>query len=239
MPCVQDEAGAPLIPATPAQQDPLDPADPTHTESTHTDPTTGSPTHTDSQVSSHTSAVLPPGPPAARRRRLFLLLAGIAVVTYLLDQLSKWVAVRALTDAEPRDLLGSFLRLELIRNPGAAFSIGTGNTWVLTIIAVVVLIVVIRVSRRLGSIGWAWALGLLLGGALGNLTDRIVREPGLGRGHVIDFLNYNGWFIGNVADIAIVSAAVLIGLLALTGRGIDGTRETRESGRHEAAEHDA
>ena len=220
MPCVQDEAGAPLIPATPAQHDPLDPADPTHTDSTLT------------------PAATPAGPTPARRRRLFLLLAGIAVVTYLLDQLTKWGAVRALTDAEPRNLFGSFLRLELIRNPGAAFSIGTGNTWVLTIIAVVVLVVVIRVSRRLGSSGWAWALGLLLGGALGNLTDRIVREPGLGRGHVVDFLNYNGWFIGNVADIAIVGAAVLIGLLALTGRGVDGTRETRESGRHEATEHD-
>ena len=221
MPRVQDEAGAPLIPATPAQHDPLDPADPTHPDSTHTPPAT------------------PAGPTPARRRRLFLLLAGIAVVTYLLDQLTKWAAVRALTDAEPSNLLGSFLRLELIRNPGAAFSIGTGNTWVLTIIAVVVLVVVIRVSRRLGSSGWAWALGLLLGGALGNLTDRIVREPGLGQGHVVDFLNYNGWFIGNVADIAIVSAAVLIGLQALTGRGVDGTRETRESGRHEATEHDA
>ena len=221
MPRVQDEAGAPLIPATPAQHDPLDPADPTHPDSTHIPPAT------------------PAGPTPARRRRLFLLLAGIAVVTYLLDQLTKWAAVRALTDAEPSNLLGSFLRLELIRNPGAAFSIGTGNTWVLTIIAVVVLVVVIRVSRRLGSSGWAWALGLLLGGALGNLTDRIVREPGLGQGHVVDFLNYNGWFIGNVADIAIVGAAVLIGLLALTGRGVDGTRETRESGRHEATEHDA
>jgi signal peptidase II len=237
VPCVQDEAGAPLIPATPAQQDPLDPADPTHTDS---DADSDAHSDTDSHThSTNTAGARPPGPTPARRRRLSLLLTGIAVVTYLLDQLTKWGAVRALTDAEPRDLLGSFLRLELIRNPGAAFSIGTGNTWVLTIIAVVVLVVVVRVSRRLGSSGWAWALGLLLGGALGNLTDRIVREPGLGLGHVVDFLNYNGWFIGNVADIAIVSAAVLIGVLALTGRGVDGTRETRESGRHEAAEHDA
>jgi signal peptidase II len=183
----------------------------------------------------------PDGPTPARRRWLFLLLAGIAVVTYGLDQLSKWWAVNALTDEPPRDLLGAFLRLDLIRNPGAAFSIGTGNTWVLTIIAVVVLVIVIRVSRRLGSSGWAWALGLLLGGALGNLTDRLEREPGLGRGHVVDFLNYNGWFIGNIADIAIVTAAILIGLLAITGRGVDGTRETREprrTGRHEATGHD-
>jgi signal peptidase II len=215
VPRVQDEAGAPLIPASPAQREPIDPADPTHTDAAST------------------------GPPPARRRRLFLLLASIAVVTYLLDQLSKWWAVKTLGDEPPRDLLGALLRLDLIRNPGAAFSIGTGNTWVLTIIAVVVLVVVIRVSRRLGSAGWAWALGLLLGGALGNLTDRVVREPGLGQGHVIDFLNYNGWFIGNIADIAIVSAAILIGVLAVTGRGVDGTRETREAGRHEATDHGA
>ena len=220
---MQDEAGAPLIPASPAQRDPIDPADPTHTAP---EPPSGADPHTPEP----SSAVAVPSP--AKRRRLFLLLASIAVVTYLLDQLSKWWAIRALSDEDPRDLIGSFLRLDLIRNPGAAFSVGTGNTWVLTIIAVVVLVVVIRVSRRLGSSGWAWALGLLLGGALGNLTDRIVREPGLGRGHVIDFLNYNGLFIGNVADIAIVSAAILIGLLAITGRSVDGTRET---GRHESS----
>jgi signal peptidase II len=213
---VQDEAGAPLIPAGPAQRDPIDPADPTHTGAD--------------------SAPEPTGPTPARRRGLFLLLASIAVVTYLLDQLSKWWAISELTDEPPRDLIGAFLRLDLIRNPGAAFSIGTGNTWLLTIVAVVVLVVVIRVSRRLGSIGWAWALGLLLGGALGNLTDRIVREPGFGQGHVVDFLDYNGWFIGNIADIAIVSAAILIGLLAITGRSVDGTRET---GRHEASADDA
>jgi signal peptidase II len=208
---VQDEAGAPLIPAGPAQRDPIDPAEPTHTGSE--------------------AAGEPAGPSPARRRRLFLLLASIAVVTYLLDQVAKWWAVNELTEGQSRDLIGSFLRLDLIRNPGAAFSIGTGNTWLLTIVAVVVLVVVIRVSRRLGSSGWAWALGLLLGGALGNLTDRVIREPGFGQGHVVDFLDY-GWFIGNIADIAIVSAAILIGLLAITGRSVDGTRET---GRHESS----
>ena len=210
---MQDEAGAPLIPASPSQRDPIDPIDPID------------PTHTGSDA-----AAEPAGPAPARRRRLFALLVSIAVLIYLLDQLSKWWAVSELTDEAPRDLIGSFLRLDLIRNPGAAFSIGTGNTWLLTIVAVVVLVVVIRVSRRLGSVGWAWALGLLLGGALGNLTDRVVREPGFGQGHVVDFLDYNGWFIGNIADIAIVSAAILIGLLAVTGRSVDGTRDT---GRHE------
>jgi signal peptidase II len=227
----------------------MDPAEPTPTDAGHTGTThtgtghTGT-GHTDSvdtePVPSEPHAVAPAtGPSTTRRRRLFLLLASIAVDTSLLDPVSMGWAVSARPDEEPRNLVGSFLRLDLIRNPGAAFSIGTGNTWVLTIIAVVVLVVVIRVSRRLGSSGWAWALGLLLGGALGNLTDRVVREPGLGRGHVVDFLNYNGWFIGNVADIAIVSAAILIGLLALTGRSVDGTRETREAGRHEATDDDA
>ncbi len=164
---------------------------------------------------------------------MFVLLALVAVVCYVADQLSKAWAVSVLSGQPPIDLVGSFLSLELVRNAGAAFSVGTGNTWVLTLIAVVVLVVVIRTSRRLGSAGWAWALGLLLGGALGNLTDRLVRDPGFGQGHVVDFIDYNGLFIGNVADIAIVSAAVLIGLLAMTGRGVDGTRD---GGRQPAAQ---
>nr|WP_246061662.1 signal peptidase II [Lapillicoccus jejuensis] len=156
-----------------------------------------------------------------------LLLAVIAAVAYVLDQLTKLWAVAALGDGLPRPLLGSLLRLQLIRNPGAAFSLGTGSTWVLTVVAVVVLVVIVRFSRRLGSLGWAWAFGLLLGGALGNLTDRLVREPGFGRGHVVDFIDYYDLFIGNVADIAIVAAAVLIALLALRGIGVDGRREGR------------
>jgi len=178
-------------------------------------------------------ARFPNAPP--RRRRLFVLLTGVAVLSYVVDQASKAWAVAQLSGEAPRDLLGTFLRLDLIRNAGAAFSLGNGNTWVLTVIAVVVLGVVILTSRRLGSVGWAWAFGLLLGGALGNLTDRIVRAPGPGRGHVVDFLDYNGWFIGNAADIAIVSAALLIAVLAARGIGVDGTRERRQpEGKHAA-----
>jgi signal peptidase II len=105
---------------------------------------------------------------------------------------------------------------------------------VLTLIAFGVLLVIIRTARRIGSRGWAWALGLLLGGSLGNLTDRMIREPGPGRGHVVDFIDYFGLFIGNVADIAIVGAAAVIGLLALRGIGVDGKRP--HHGRHEAAD---
>ena len=103
-------------------------------------------------------------------------------------------------------------------------------TWVLTIVAAVVIVVVVRASRRIGSWAWAVALGLLLGGALGNLVDRLVREPGLARGEVVDFIAYADWFVGNVADIAIVSAAVLVVILAALGVHIDGTRDGHGDG---------
>jgi signal peptidase II len=165
------------------------------------------------------------------RRGLFLLLATVAVVAYVGDQVTKVVALRHLTPGEPVDVVGEFIRLNLIRNAGAAFSIANSATWVLTLIAFGVLVFILRTARRIGSRGWAWALGMLLGGSLGNLTDRMLREPAPGRGHVVDFIDYFGLFIGNVADIAIVSAAVLIGLLALRGVGVDGKRP--HHGRHE------
>ncbi|WP_457253007.1 signal peptidase II [Pedococcus sp. P5_B7] len=168
------------------------------------------------------------------RRGLFALLVGSAVVAYALDQVTKAWALSALDVGSPVNVVGELIRLNLIRNAGAAFSIGDNATWVLTLIAFGVLVVIVRTARRIGSRGWAWALGLLLGGSLGNLTDRMTREPGPGRGHVVDFIDYFGLFIGNVADIAIVGAALLIGLLALRGIGVDGRRP--HHGRHEAAE---
>ena len=130
--------------------------------------------------SAHPAPVTPASP------RLIRLFAGVALVVYAVDQGTKAWALAALTDAAPREVLGDFLRLYLVRNPGAAFSLGTGSTWVLTLLAVAVLVVLIRASRRLGSLGWTWAFGLVLGGALGNLTDRLIRDPGFGRGHVVD-----------------------------------------------------
>jgi signal peptidase II len=161
-------------------------------------------------------------------------MAAMAVVAYLADQATQAWALASLDSGSPVDVVGDFIRLNLIRNAGAAFSIGDGATWVLTLIAFGVLLFIIRTARRLGSRGWAVALGLLLGGSLGNLTDRMTREPGPGRGHVVDFIDYFGLFIGNVADIAIVGAAVGIGVLALRGVGVDGKRP--HHGRHEAAD---
>jgi len=164
-------------------------------------------------------------PSRRKRRRLFALLAIVAVAAYVTDQVSKSVALNTLADGLPRPFVGDFIRLKLIGNPGAALSLGAGNTWVMTAIALGVLVAIVFVAKGLGSRAWAIALGLLLGAALGNLTDRFARPPGGGQGHVVDFLDYNRWFIGNVADIWIVSAAVLIVLLALLGIGVDGRRD--------------
>lgn len=153
----------------------------------------------------------------------------IALGTVLVDQGTKVWALRALTPGEPIDLVGELLRLNLIRNPGAAFSIGNQATWLLTLVALIVIIVIIASIRRLGHAGWAICLGLLLGGAVGNLIDRFFREPGVGRGHVIDMIDYGGLFIGNVADIAIVGAALAIALLAWRGVGLDGSRDSSDT----------
>jgi signal peptidase II len=209
MHAMQDEAGAPLIAA--------------HDETTPPDP---SPEQHSEQQTAQT------GQPPAQRSRLFAVLGATAAVVLVLDQLTKLWALRSLTPGDPVDVIGSLIRLNLIRNPGAAFSIGTGATWVLTLIAFGVLVFILVTARRLGSLAWAWALGLLLGGSLGNLADRLFREPGPGRGHVVDFIDYFGWFIGNVADIAIVGAAGVIAVLATIGIGVDGQRP--EHGRHEA-----
>lgn len=148
----------------------------------------------------------------------------IAVGVVVVDQVSKVWALSALTEGDRTPLLGDLLGFTLVRNEGAALSIGTGMTWVFTLAAITVTVVVIRVANRLGSRGWTLALGLLLGGAVGNLIDRLFRDPGVGRGHVVDFIAYSDWFVGNVADIAIVAAAGLMVLLGIRGIGVDGGR---------------
>jgi signal peptidase II len=168
-----------------------------------------------------------------RRRRHLALVVALTVGVLLLDQATKAWALAQLSEMHRDPVLGSVLGLQLVFNPGAALSIATGMTWVLTLIACGVVIVVVRASRRLGSTGWAVALGLLLGGALGNLVDRLVREPGVGRGHVVDFIAYANLFVGNVADIAIVVAAGLVMIQALRGVRLDGSRE-QSAPRHEA-----
>ena len=166
------------------------------------------------------------GPQPRRDRRLLALVVALALTVVVVDQVTKAWALRTLTEGDRIPVLGDLLGLQLVFNPGAALSIATGMTWVLTLVALAVVVVVVRMSRRLGSPLWALTLGLLLGGAVGNLVDRFARPPAPGRGHVIDFIAYGNVFVGNVADIAIVVAAGLVIIQTLRGVGLDGTRAT-------------
>jgi signal peptidase II len=165
-------------------------------------------------------------PPASSSRYRFLF-AGVAVAAYAVDLGTKLLAVATLTPEEPRRVVGDLLRLDLVRNPGAAFSTGTSYTLILSLIAVLAAGVVIRFGRRLGDPTWAVALGLLLAGVCGNLTDRVFRAPGFLRGHVVDFLEFPHWPVFNVADMLIDAAVVLIVIQTWRGIGITGARHAK------------
>ncbi len=162
-------------------------------------------------------------------RRTLAVWAGVAVTAYMLDQVTKWWAEHSLTEGQPKDVVGSLFRLDLSHNAGAAFSTGTSYTFVLTLVALAVVAVCIRMARRLGSVGWAVALGLVLGGALGNVTDRLLRAPSPFHGHVVDFLEVPHWPIFNVADSSISIAAVLFVVLSLRGVRLDGSIDGERS----------
>jgi signal peptidase II len=169
----------------------------------------------------------------ARPRRLWLFVA-IALVVLALDLISKALIVSHLGYSGQVRLLGGAIYLIETRNAGAAFSVGTGATIVLTAVALVIVGVIVRAARRMRSVGWAVALGLILGGALGNLVDRIFRAPGVGRGHVVDWISLfcndgHIWPVFNLADSAICCGAVTAGVVALFGIEFNGTR--RGSGR--------
>lgn len=172
-------------------------------------------------------APIDPAVASAVRRRCLMVLAAVAVAAVILDQLTKhWVVTsigpRLESGEGPIVLLGGLVKLTYAQNTGAAFSMGTGYTWIFSIIAVVVAVVIVRQSRRLGSIWWAVALGGLLGGLLGNLIDRITRPPGPGLGYVVDFISVSHFAVFNVADSFITCSAVLMVILALRGVPIAG-----------------
>ena len=162
------------------------------------------------------------GGPGRPRRRLVLLLV-IAAAVLALDAVTKVIVVATLPEGRRVGVLGDTVALELIRNPGAAFSLATGSTWILTLVAVGVVVGIVRIARRLRSTGWAIALALVLGGALGNLTDRFLRGPGPLQGHVVDFVSVGWWPVFNVADSSICVGGAVLVVLALLGREIDGT----------------
>jgi signal peptidase II len=157
------------------------------------------------------------------------LLVGVALVAYGLDQLSKYLVVSNLTQGETVPVLGPVLQLLFVRNAGAAFSLASGMTWIFTIIATAVIGFIIWFAGRIRSKAWAVVFGLLLGGVLGNLTDRLFREPSFGMGHVVDFIS-TPWIVPaiyNIADTAIVTSMVLFLILSLRGIGLDGTRASK------------
>lgn len=144
---------------------------------------------------------------------ILLLAAGVAVA----DQLSKWWAESALSPGVSTPVVGEFLEWRLTYNPGAAFGLGAGYTWVLTVVAGLAVVVLTVLATRTLSPAWAIGVGVLLGGVTSHLGDRLLRAPGFARGHVVDFIAYNGLFIGNVADIAIVGGAAFLVILTLLG----------------------
>ncbi|MES4888497.1 signal peptidase II [Streptomyces sp. NPDC096012] len=164
---------------------------------------------------------------AARRRtgrgRRIAVLFAVAAFAYAVDLISKLLVVAKLEHHAPIEVVGDWLELHAIRNPGAAFGFGAAFTIIFTLIAAAVIVVIIRLARKLYSFPWAIALGLLLGGALGNLTDRVFRAPGLFEGEVVDFIAPKGFAVFNLADSAIVCGGILIVLLSFRGLDPDGT----------------
>jgi signal peptidase II len=157
------------------------------------------------------------------RLRLILLLC-VAAVLLTADVVSKLIVVAKLSDRGPLTLIPSVLDLELTRNPGAAFGFAAGATVIFTVVAAAVVVFIVRAARKLGSVGWAWALGLLLGGALGNLSDRVFRAPSPLRGHVVDWIHLHHWPVFNIADSGVVVGGLLAVLLSMRGIRLDGTK---------------
>ncbi|MET7485754.1 signal peptidase II [Streptomyces sp. NPDC005538] len=160
--------------------------------------------------------------PSRGKRRIAVLFV-VAAFAYTLDLVSKLLVVAKLEHHAPIEVFGDWLEFHAIRNPGAAFGFGAAFTVIFTMIAAAVIVVIARLARKLYSLPWAIALGLLLGGALGNLTDRIFRAPGIFQGEVVDFIAPKGFAVFNLADSAIVCGGILIVLLSFRGLDPDGT----------------
>lgn len=167
------------------------------------------------------------------RRRAVGVLLGVAVAALVADLVTKQLALSGLTGRGPVSLLGGAVYLTLTRNSGAAWSIGSDHTWVFPLITIGVIAWIAWMALRLRSLPWAVSLGLVLGGALGNLTDRVFRAPGHFVGHVVDMVSLfdpygQVWPVFNLADSSLVCGVVLAVFLELTGRQRDGSRATAE-----------
>lgn len=185
-------------------------------------------TETDGPVGASPGTAAPRSASAPVRPGVLALLVGVAVAVAVADQIVKAWAVATLPEGVPVSIVGDLLIFRRVSNPGAAFSFAAGATWVFSLIAVAVVVFLVWYARRIRSWLWALLFGLLLGGTLGNLTDRLTRPPGFGVGHVVDYILVP-WLlpaIFNLADSAIVVSMVLFVLLTLLGRGVDGSRRS-------------
>lgn len=151
------------------------------------------------------------------RRMLSVWTYALATFWILADQVTKWLAVSNLTPGVGSPLIGEWFQLRLVYNPGAAFGLGTGYTWILTVIAGVVAVGLSIAAARVADWRWALMIGSMLGGAISHFFDRLLRPPAFANGHIVDFLDYGGFFVGNIADIALVAAAIGAVLLSFFG----------------------
>jgi len=191
------------------------------------DPESDSPAGLEAAGQQELKADSPAGLEAGRQRWRVALLLAVAVAVLGLDIATKIIVVATLSDRAPIRLLGGFLHLREDRNPGAAFSFAPSMTILFSLIAITVIVVILRSASRIKSTPWAVTLGLLLGGATGNLVDRIFRYPGLFRGWVVDWIQIPHWPVFNLADSAIVCGGILAVLLSVRGIRLDGQRESR------------
>lgn len=174
-------------------------------------------------VATEPSAEPLPAAPTRTSVRALVTLAIVAVAVYVTDQVTKLLITQNLHEGQQLDVLGPVLQFHFVKNSGAAFSIASGSTWIFSIVAAGVTVFILWYARRIRSMAWAVLFGMLLGGTVGNLTDRLFREPGFGVGHVIDFLQVWGFpAIFNVADSFIVASMGLFIILSLRGTRLDG-----------------
>ncbi|WP_382306131.1 signal peptidase II [Herbiconiux sp. UC225_62] len=175
------------------------------------------------------------------RPRVLIVLAAVAAASIVLDQITKLLVVQNLELGEVVPVVGDLIQFHFVKNSGAAFSIGNAYTWIFSILAAAVTVFIVWFARRIRSLAWAVVFGLLLGGTIGNLIDRLFKEPGFGVGHVIDFITIPLLpAIFNLADVSITAAMVLFLILTIRGVGLDGTRHVgQKAGEPEATAEDA
>ncbi len=154
-------------------------------------------------------------PVEVARRRLYLTFLGVAAVVIAIDQITKHLVVSELSDGSVVTLIDGVLTFRLVHNPGGAFGIGQDFPGLFLAASLITLVIVLFLARKIEEQSWALPLGLVLGGGIGNLVDRIIRDTG---GRVIDFIDFQVWPLFNVADSAIVVGVIVLFIISFRAR---------------------